>query len=91
MEFTMLQIGLILLFAAVLGIWAYTESGPRDNKLIAVPGFTLGGAVFGFFAYYIGIALLYIIAFIAAVWVLKLIFSPKVIIVKEDTHISIDK
>lgn len=91
MELSLLQIGLILLLAAIGGIFAYFESSPRENKFITVPSLTLLGGVGGFFLFYIGIFILWVIVFIALIIALKYIFGPKVIIVKEDTNVSIGK
>lgn len=91
MELGILHIGLILLFAAIGGTFAFTEAGPRDNRLILVPGITALGAVVGFFAFYLGIIVLWIIGIMIGVGILKFIFSPKVVIVEKNTSEGITK
>lgn len=83
MEFSLLQVGLMILLALIGAGFAYTEAGGDENKFLYVPGFGILGAVIGFFLYYLGIFVLIVLGIGAVLAIFKMIFGPKIVVVKE--------
>ena len=83
MEFTLLHIGTILLFSIIGVLFAYDQSGIHENKYWNMLVIGSGGAVGGFFIYYLGLIVLGFFAFIGVLIILSIIFGKKVVIINK--------
>ena len=90
MDFSLLHMGLIIVFTIIGIVFAITESSASESKILN--SFMIGGigAIVGFFLYYLGAVIIGLIVLFVVGGILVSIFQKKVIIINKGNKDDID-